>query len=73
MIEQIVLAIVVACIVGLLLLFLGRILTTLAIPIAVAVGGFLEQWCWVIGVLVGLIFFFTGASFFGLGGHKPFN
>lgn len=71
MIEALILAVVVACVVGLICLLLGKILASLAIPIAVAVGGFLEQWAWVIGVLAGIWFFFTGGSFgpFGSGKH----
>ena len=67
---SIVIAIVVACIIGLVLLFIGRVLQALTIPIAVMVGSFLEQWCWVIGLLCGILFFLTGGSFLGIGGHK---
>ena len=70
MIEALILAVVVACIVGLLLMLVGRIMKTLEIPIAVTVGAFLEQWCWVIGVLVGIWFFFSGGSIFGIGPGK---
>jgi hypothetical protein len=66
MIETIVLAVVIACLIGLGCILIGRILKSLAIPIAVQVGGFLEQYAWVIGVLCGLLFFFGGGSFLGL-------
>lgn len=60
MIGRVVLAVVVAVVVGLLCILLGGILVTLQVPIAVTVGGFLVQWGWVLGVLAGLWYFFRG-------------
>lgn len=64
MIQTIVLAVLIAVIVGLLATLLGRVLKTLAVPIAVTVGGFLEQYGWTIGVIAGLWYIVTGGSFF---------
>lgn len=60
MIARIVNAVVVGALVGLGCLLLGMVLASLNIPPVEAVGKFLEQWCWVIGVLVGLLTFFRG-------------
>ena len=61
MIGRIVLAVVVAIVVGLALVgLLGPILVTLHAPIAVTVGGFFVTYGWVIGVLCGLWFYFAG-------------
>jgi hypothetical protein len=57
-----VLAVIIAAFVGLILIFVGRVLKTLSIPIAVTAGGFLEQFGWAIGVLVGLWYFFSGGK-----------
>lgn len=59
LIGRIVLAVVIAVIVGLLCILLGSILITLNIPIAETVGGWLKQWGFVLGVLAGLWYFFT--------------
>lgn len=61
MIARLVLALVVAIIVGLLLTaVLGPILVMLAVPIAVVIGDFFIRWGWVLGILAGLWFFFSG-------------
>jgi hypothetical protein len=60
MISRIVLAVVVAVVVGLLCILLGSVLITLKVPIAVTIGGFLVTWGWVLGVLAGLWHFFRG-------------
>ena len=60
MIGRIINAVVIGALVGLGCLLLGMILVSLDIPPVEAVGKFLEQWCWVIGVLVGLLTFFRG-------------
>ncbi len=61
MIGRIVIAVVVAVVVGLLCVgLLGPILVSLAVPIAVTVGRFFEKWGWVLGVLAGLWYFFAG-------------
>jgi len=71
MITRIVLALVVAVVVGLVLVaLLGPILVGLAVPIAVTVGGFFVHYGWVIGVLAGLWFYFSGATFAGFGGPR---
>lgn len=63
--RQLILAVVVAAVTGLGCLLLGSVLTDLNIPIAATIGTFLSAWGWVIGVLAGLWFYFTGASWFG--------
>ncbi len=63
MIARLVLAVVVAVVVGLVCMLLGTILATLKVPIAVTIGDFLAAWGWVIGVLAGLWYFFTGGTF----------
>lgn len=62
MIETIILAVVIAVVVGLLLMLLGRLIASSGggVPILATLGGFLTQFCWVIGLLVGLLYFFTG-------------
>jgi hypothetical protein len=62
MLGRVVLAVVVAVVVGLACMLLGAILTSLAVPIAVTIGAFLVQWGWVLGVLAGLWFFFSGRT-----------
>lgn len=62
MLETILLAILVAVIVGLVCLLLGKVLASLAVPPAAAVGGFLVQYCWVIGVVAGLWYFVSGGD-----------
>lgn len=61
MIARIVIAVVIAVIVGLLCVaLLGPILVGLHVPIAVTVGRFFVVWGWVLGVLAGLWYFFAG-------------
>lgn len=60
MLARLVLAVVVAVVVGLVCLLVGSILVTLRVPIAVTVGEYLDAWGWVIGVLAGLWYFFSG-------------
>ena len=60
MIARLVLAVVVAVVVGLACLLLGTILAELKVSVATTVGDFLKQWCWVLGVLAGLWQFFAG-------------
>lgn len=62
MITRIVLAVIVAVIVGLVCMLLGSILSTLGVPIADAVGSWLSRWGWTLGVLAGLWYFFTGGT-----------
>ena len=62
-IRRLVLALAVAVIVGIVLVFLlGPILDTLKVPIATTVGGFLIAWGFVIGVLAGLWYYFAGPA-----------
>lgn len=59
-----VLAVVVAVVVGLVLVgLLGPILVALAVPPAVVVGEFFVRYGWVLGILAGLWFYFSGAGF----------
>jgi hypothetical protein len=60
MITRIAQAIIVGVAVGLLVLFLGVILSAFGIPPLSTIAGFLIQWCWVIGILAGLWQFFSG-------------
>ena len=63
MIARLVLAVVVAIIVGLVCMYLlGPILVSLAVPIAVVVGDFFIKWGWTLGVLAGLWYFFSGST-----------
>lgn len=63
MLARIVLAVVVAIIVGLACILVGGILSSLGIPIADTVGDFLLRWGWVLGVLAGLAHFFGAMTF----------
>ena len=64
MIGRIVLAVIVAVVVGLVLAaLLGPLLVTIHVPIAVTIGGFFEDWGWVLGILAGLWYFFSGGVF----------
>lgn len=65
MLSRIVLAVVVAVIVTLACVLVGGILITLQVPVAVTVGAFLKGYSGVFGVLAGLWFYFSGASFPG--------
>jgi hypothetical protein len=61
MIARLVLALVVAIVVGLgLSALLGPILASMDVPIAVVIGTFFIKWGWVLGVLAGLWYFFAG-------------
>ena len=69
MLNRLVLAVVIAIVVGLVCLLVGMLLASLGVPPAEAVGGFLTEYAWVIGVLAGLWHFFSGGSF-SFGGLK---
>jgi len=58
--ENVVVAVLVACVVGLVCILLGRVLKAVGMPPAVAVGGFFEQYAWAIGLIAGLWAFVTG-------------
>lgn len=63
LVGRIVLALIIAVVVGIVLAaLLGPILITLKVPIAETVGRFFEDYGFVIGVLAGLWYFFTGGS-----------
>ena len=61
---RIIMAVIVAIVVGLICLLLGILLSSLGVPPAAAVGGFLTAYAWVIGVLAGLIHFLRGGLTF---------
>lgn len=65
MLNLIILAIIVGVVVALICLLLGKVVQSAgaAAPPFAAVGGFLVQFCWVIGLIAGLLFFVTGGSF----------
>lgn len=66
-IGRVVLAIVVAVVVGIVLVgLLGPVLVSVKVPIAVTVGDFFISWGYVIGVLCGLWFYFSGRSIGGI-------
>lgn len=58
MIARIVVAVLIAVVVGLTCLLLGKVLLTIDAPITETVGHFLEAWGWAIGVIAGLWNFF---------------
>lgn len=61
MIARVVLSVVVAVVVGIVLVaLLGPILDTLKVPIATTIGNFFIAYGYVIGVLCGLWYFFSG-------------
>ena len=63
MLARIIICVVYAVIAFLLCVFVGGVLlASLQVPIAVAIGKFLEQWASVIAVLVFLWYFFAGGS-----------
>lgn len=66
MLEAIIIALIVGLIVGLGCVLLGRVLKSIGVPPAEAVGGFFEQFAWAIGIVAALWFFFAGGSIFGL-------
>lgn len=63
MIGKLVLAAVVGAATGLACILIGMLLVSLNIPPIEAIGHFLNQWAWVIGVLAGLWYFFAGGGF----------
>lgn len=62
LIARIVLAVVVAVVTTLACILIGGILGDLKVDVAVTVGHFLEKYATVFGVLAGLWYFFSGAS-----------
>lgn len=64
MLARLILAVIVAVVVGLVCLLVGGILATLGVPIATTIGNFLARWAWALGVLAGLWHFFAGGFSF---------
>lgn len=62
MIGRIVVAGVYGVLTALLLLLLGLVLVALGIPVLHTIGRFLEEWCWVFGLLAALLAFFGSWS-----------
>lgn len=62
MLSRVVLAVVVGVVVGLVCLVVGSLLADVKVSFAETIGGFLAAWCWVIGLLAGLWYFFSGGS-----------
>ena len=63
MIARLALSVVVAVVVGLICQLFGPILISMGVPFAVAVGAFLVQWGWVLGICAGIWYFFSGGGF----------
>lgn len=64
MLGRIVLAVVVAVVVGLVCMgLLGPLLVGMHVPPAVIVGAFLVTYGWTLGILAGLWYYFSGATF----------
>lgn len=71
MIEQIVLAVVIAALVWWLLAkLLGPLLVESATPFLTTLGNALVAGAPLLGLIAGLLFFFGGWSFLGFGGHR---
>ena len=63
MIARVVLAVIVGVVVFLACVLIGGLLSDLKVDFAQTVGGFLQTWAAVIGLLAALWYFFTGGSF----------
>ncbi len=60
-IQRLILAVVIAAVVGIVLVgLLGPILIDVKVPIAVTVGRFLVDWGYVLGLVAGLWYYFRG-------------
>lgn len=60
---RLILAVVVAVIVGIVLVgLLGPVLVSVKVPIAATIGEFFINWGFIIGVLAGLWYYFTGGT-----------
>lgn len=66
MLARVILAVVVGVVVGLICLVVGGLLGDLNVSFAKTIGGFLQTWAWVIGLLAALWYFFSGGSFPGI-------
>lgn len=60
MIERLILAVIIGVVVGLVCILAGRLLKAAGVPPAVAVGTFLEEYAWAIGIIAALWAFITG-------------
>ena len=58
MIGRIVVAIAVGVLTALVILLIGLVCVAVDVPILKTVGKFLEQWCWVFGVIAAVLSFF---------------
>jgi hypothetical protein len=67
MLARIVLAVVVAIAVTLACIFIGAVISTIDVAIAVTVGDFLKKFGAAIGILAGIWYFFSGATWPGRG------
>lgn len=70
LISRLVLAVVVAIVVGLVCILVGGLLADIKVPVAQTIGHFLEGWGWVLGLLAGLWYFFSGGGI-SLPGRPP--
>jgi hypothetical protein len=62
MLQRVILAACVGIVTALVILLIGIVLVAIKVPIATSVGNFLEQWCWVFGLIAAVWFFFTGRT-----------
>lgn len=60
MIWRVVHAVAIGFIVGLACLLLATVLPAINVPVITEIGGFLGQWAWPIGIVVGLLDFVSG-------------
>jgi hypothetical protein len=61
-IARIVRAVVIGVVTGIVVLIVGVLLVSTAVPPAVAIGELLERFAWALGVLAGLWSFFGGQA-----------
>jgi len=62
-ISKIIVAVLIAVIVGIVLVgLLGPVLISIEVPIAVTVGKFFVNWGFVLGLVAGLWYYFTGGT-----------
>ncbi len=62
MLAKLILAAVAGVVAFLVCTFVGGLLATTGVPIAVFIGGFLVQWATVISILVAVAYFFGGGA-----------
>jgi len=61
-IARIVRAIVIGVVTGIVLIIVGVLLVSTAVPPAVAIGNILQTYAWALGILAGLWAFFGGGA-----------